>query len=135
MVGGMISGQLPEARKFVVRTLVLSSEGLKSSLQTIWSAVKRNRVFIGICAYSAYSHKNPVSGFDPISYLGTGKMPIPQENSLFVEQASCLFLRMVQDIRFNRFKLKPQPYLKAALQLVVCAAHRLQLLQFLTVAA
>ncbi|MEG3925278.1 hypothetical protein [Microcoleus sp. T3_D1] len=30
------------------------------------------------------------------------KMPVPQENSLFVEQASCLFLRMVQDVRFNR---------------------------------
>ncbi|MBW3585697.1 MAG: hypothetical protein KY448_07570 [Cyanobacteria bacterium 0813] len=27
-------------------------------------------------------------------------MPVPQENSLFVEQASCLFLRMVQDVRF-----------------------------------
>ena len=26
-------------------------------------------------------------------------MPIPQSNSLFVEQASCLFLKMVQDIR------------------------------------
>ncbi|MEG3984434.1 hypothetical protein QUA08_27095 [Microcoleus sp. T3B2] len=26
-------------------------------------------------------------------------MPVPQENSLFVEQASCLFLRMVQDVR------------------------------------
>ncbi|WP_445244533.1 hypothetical protein [Microcoleus sp. OTE_8_concoct_300] len=25
-------------------------------------------------------------------------MPVPQENSLFVEQASCLFLRMVQDV-------------------------------------
>ncbi|MEG3928628.1 MULTISPECIES: hypothetical protein [unclassified Microcoleus] len=24
-------------------------------------------------------------------------MPVPQENSLFVEQASCLFLRMLQD--------------------------------------
>jgi hypothetical protein len=26
-------------------------------------------------------------------------MPVPQENSLFVEQASYLFLRMVQDVR------------------------------------
>ena len=26
-------------------------------------------------------------------------MPIPQSNSLFVEQASCLFLKMVQDMR------------------------------------
>jgi len=25
-------------------------------------------------------------------------MPVPQENSLFVEQASCLSLRMVQDV-------------------------------------
>ncbi|WP_445249478.1 hypothetical protein [Microcoleus sp. OTE_8_concoct_300] len=29
-------------------------------------------------------------------------MPIPQENSLFVEQASCLFLRMVQDVSLYR---------------------------------
>ncbi|MEG4430751.1 hypothetical protein QUB21_10255 [Microcoleus sp. AT9b-C4] len=28
-------------------------------------------------------------------------MPVPQENSLFVEQASCLFLTMVQDVRSN----------------------------------
>gem|GEM_PF-3498648 len=32
-------------------------------------------------------------------------MPVPQENSLFVEQASCLFikslLRMVQDLSLN----------------------------------
>ncbi len=25
-------------------------------------------------------------------------MPVPQENLLFVEQASCLFLRIVQDV-------------------------------------
>jgi hypothetical protein len=25
-------------------------------------------------------------------------MPVPQENLLFVEQARCLFLRMVQDV-------------------------------------
>ena len=35
----------------------------------------------------------------------TGKMPVPQENSLFVEQASCLFvkslLRMVQHLSRN----------------------------------
>gem|GEM_PF-5646983 len=29
-------------------------------------------------------------------------MPVPQENSLFVEQASCLFLRMVQDVSLYR---------------------------------
>jgi hypothetical protein len=29
-------------------------------------------------------------------------MPVPQENSLFVEQASCLFLRMVQDVSLIR---------------------------------
>ncbi|WP_242722268.1 hypothetical protein [Microcoleus vaginatus] len=28
--------------------------------------------------------------------------PVPQENSLFVEQASCLFLRMVQDVSLIR---------------------------------
>ncbi|MEG4812638.1 hypothetical protein QUA82_34585 [Microcoleus sp. F8-D3] len=27
-------------------------------------------------------------------------MPTPQENALVVEQASCLFLRMVQDVRW-----------------------------------
>ncbi|MEG5184742.1 hypothetical protein QUB28_13215 [Microcoleus sp. B4-C3] len=36
-------------------------------------------------------------------------MPVPQENSLFVEQASCLFLksllRMVQHLRSNRVAL------------------------------
>ncbi|MEG4484310.1 MULTISPECIES: hypothetical protein [unclassified Microcoleus] len=32
-------------------------------------------------------------------------MPVPQENSLFVEQASCLFLTMVQDVSFNRLML------------------------------
>jgi len=37
-----------------------------------------------------------------ISLLWTAKMPVPQENLLFVEQASCLFLRMVQDVRFNK---------------------------------
>jgi hypothetical protein len=31
-------------------------------------------------------------------------MPVPQENSLFVEQASCLFLRMVQDVRLTGLK-------------------------------
>ncbi|WP_445173560.1 hypothetical protein, partial [Microcoleus sp.] len=35
----------------------------------------------------------------------TGKMPVPQENSLFVEQASCLFLRMVQDVSTNKHKV------------------------------
>jgi len=30
--------------------------------------------------------------------FGTGKMPVPQENSFFVERASCPFLTMVQDI-------------------------------------
>ncbi|MEG4857266.1 hypothetical protein QUA83_07765 [Microcoleus sp. K1-B1] len=27
-------------------------------------------------------------------------MPVPPKKLLFVEQASCLFLRMVQDVRF-----------------------------------
>ncbi|WP_333484844.1 hypothetical protein [Microcoleus sp. K1-B6] len=30
-------------------------------------------------------------------------MPVPQENSLFVEQASCLFLTMVQDVSRSHF--------------------------------
>ena len=29
-------------------------------------------------------------------------MPTPQEKSLFVEQASCLFLRIVQDVSFTK---------------------------------
>ncbi|MEG4272443.1 MULTISPECIES: hypothetical protein [unclassified Microcoleus] len=28
-------------------------------------------------------------------------MPVPQKNLSLVEQASCLFLRMVQDVRCN----------------------------------
>ncbi|MEG4288624.1 type II toxin-antitoxin system death-on-curing family toxin [Microcoleus sp. C2C3] len=36
-----------------------------------------------------------------ISLLGTGKMPVPQENLLFVERASCPFLRMLQDVSLN----------------------------------
>ncbi|MEG3931477.1 MULTISPECIES: hypothetical protein [unclassified Microcoleus] len=45
-------------------------------------------------------------------------MPVPQENSLFVEQASCLFIKglltMVQDVSFNRMQavrrgFKPPP--------------------------
>ncbi|MFM9268621.1 hypothetical protein L2I57_025915 [Tychonema sp. BBK16] len=39
-------------------------------------------------------HLAPLS----ISLLWTGRMPIPQENSLFVEQASCLLLIIVQDV-------------------------------------
>ncbi len=27
------------------------------------------------------------------TFSRTGKMPVPQENSLFVEQASCLFIK------------------------------------------
>ncbi|MEG3935836.1 MULTISPECIES: hypothetical protein [unclassified Microcoleus] len=48
-------------------------------------------------------------------------MPVPQENLYFVEQASCLFLRMVQDISstemlhhsqqaFHGRALLPNPY-------------------------
>ncbi|MEG4171751.1 MULTISPECIES: hypothetical protein, partial [unclassified Microcoleus] len=38
-------------------------------------------------------------------------MPVPQENSLFVEQASCLFLRMVQDVSFNRLSLSAREFI------------------------
>ena len=31
----------------------------------------------------------------------TGKMPVPQEHLVLVEQASCLFLRMVQPMTTN----------------------------------
>jgi hypothetical protein len=34
-----------------------------------------------------------------ITYLGTGKMPVPQENLSFVERASCPFFTMVQYLR------------------------------------
>ncbi|MEG4344921.1 hypothetical protein QUB70_16720 [Microcoleus sp. A003_D6] len=30
-------------------------------------------------------------------------MPTPQADLLFVEQASCLFLKMVKNVRFNSF--------------------------------
>jgi hypothetical protein len=42
-------------------------------------------------------------------------MPTPQENSLFVEQASCLFLRMLQDVSskgFSFFSKHSSPYYK-----------------------
>ncbi|MEG3925035.1 MULTISPECIES: hypothetical protein [unclassified Microcoleus] len=32
-------------------------------------------------------------------------MPVPQENSVFVEQASCLFLIRVQNVRYYPFTL------------------------------
>ncbi|MEG3967731.1 hypothetical protein QUA00_08895 [Microcoleus sp. T2B6] len=32
-------------------------------------------------------------------------MPVPQENLLFVERASCPFLRVVQDVSFNRLSI------------------------------
>ncbi|MEG4389479.1 hypothetical protein QUA44_23795 [Microcoleus sp. N9_A2] len=35
------------------------------------------------------------------SMSATGKMSVPQESSLFVEQASCLFLRMVPQMTTN----------------------------------
>jgi hypothetical protein len=35
---------------------------------------------------------------------GTGKMPVPQqENSSLVERASCPFLRIVQNLSFNKY--------------------------------
>ncbi|MEG3971384.1 hypothetical protein QUA00_27740 [Microcoleus sp. T2B6] len=37
-------------------------------------------------------------------------MPVPQENLIFVEQASCLFLRMVQDVSFNRLSSMSQGF-------------------------
>jgi hypothetical protein len=52
----------------------------------------------------------------------TGKMPVPQENSLFVEQASCLFikslLRMVQHLSRNLHNRVFCPYLRAAWRLL-----------------
>jgi len=35
------------------------------------------------------------TGILPVLENGAGRMPTPQENLVFVEQASCLFLRMV----------------------------------------
>ena len=37
------------------------------------------------------------------SILGTGKMPVPQKKLSFVERASCLFLRRVQNVSFNLY--------------------------------
>ena len=37
--------------------------------------------------------------------------PVPQENLLFVEQASCLFLRMVQDVSYYPKSNQPLLYL------------------------
>ncbi|WP_293145342.1 MULTISPECIES: hypothetical protein [unclassified Microcoleus] len=34
-------------------------------------------------------------------------MPVPQENSSFVEQASCLFLKMLQDVSYTAGFLFP----------------------------
>gem|GEM_PF-2608372 len=39
------------------------------------------------------------------AFYGRALLPTPQENLLFVEQASCLFLRMVQDVSFNGIEL------------------------------
>ncbi|MBD0314414.1 MAG: hypothetical protein ICV86_16670 [Microcoleus sp. T3-bin5] len=33
-------------------------------------------------------------------------MPVPQENLSFVEQASCLFLTMVQDVSLTGFDIR-----------------------------
>ncbi|MEG4394005.1 hypothetical protein [Microcoleus sp. BROC3] len=33
-------------------------------------------------------------------------MPVPQENLVFVEQASCLFLRIVQDVSLTGFDMR-----------------------------
>jgi len=35
-----------------------------------------------------------------ISLSGAGRMPTPQEKLIFVEQAGCLFLRMVQYLSY-----------------------------------
>jgi len=43
--------------------------------------------------------QRPNSHLVPMS--ATGKMPVPQEHLVFVEQASCLFLRMVQHLTTN----------------------------------
>ncbi|MEG4373596.1 MULTISPECIES: hypothetical protein [unclassified Microcoleus] len=36
-------------------------------------------------------------------------MPVPQENLLFVERASCPFLRMVQDVSYIRYIRRANP--------------------------
>ena len=36
------------------------------------------------------------------TFFWAGRMPTPQASSLFVEQASCLFLGMVQHLNFNK---------------------------------
>ncbi|MEG4573453.1 hypothetical protein QUA56_12270 [Microcoleus sp. N3A4] len=50
-----------------------------------------------------------------ISLLGTGKMPVPQENLLFVERASCPFLRIMQDVNY---------FLPSGFQTLIPLPHR-----------
>jgi hypothetical protein len=52
-----------------------------------------------------------------IGFLRAGRMPTPQENSLFVKPKS-LFLKMVKDVRFKGFKrTSPSiPNLKSKIQ-------------------
>ena len=58
----------------------------------------------------------------------TGKMPVPQENSLFVEQASCLLikglLRMVQPLSSNAAALHLPLLIRICLNPRGCAVQK-----------
>jgi hypothetical protein len=49
------------------------------------------------------------SNSDVAPFSRTGKMPVKRENLLFVEQASCLFHKQVQDLRSNTLLSQSQP--------------------------
>ncbi|MEG4202886.1 hypothetical protein QUA20_03005 [Microcoleus sp. Pol7_A1] len=58
-------------------------------------------------------------------------MPVPQENLSFVEQASCLFLRMVQDVRYNRYSLGRKESILTPSVVVRRALYTIQALPYL----
>ncbi|MEG4841338.1 2-succinylbenzoate--CoA ligase [Microcoleus sp. B9-D4] len=81
---------------------------VKQEWQQVFDLVQPDIIF-GQNALENLKKMQLISHFAPssISLLGAGKMPTPQSNSLLVEQASCLFLRMVQDFRLSASTTDP----------------------------
>ncbi|MEG4027022.1 MULTISPECIES: 2-succinylbenzoate--CoA ligase [unclassified Microcoleus] len=81
---------------------------VKSEWQQVFDLVQPDIIF-GQNALENLKKMQLISHLAPfsISLLGAGKMPTPQSNSLLVEQASCLFLRMVQDFRLSASPTDP----------------------------
>ncbi|MEG4227619.1 hypothetical protein QUA35_15975 [Microcoleus sp. N9_B2] len=88
-------------------------------------------IFIGSCKISAQS---VVLRYCTIlnNLFRAGRMPTPQENLLFAEQASCLFLRMLQDVSCPKtasfiaiFSLKLALPLNFADKIVDCLEYKL----------